>query len=210
MPLLSWLMKSHQAESHKFLPHLARHRILPSQAPALGIYRAVKRRPGFITHTQSSREAPKPVHPVGQHAHSFKGSPAAQIASIQKKFKVCHLQSSSRLGGIPGVGTGSSRTLELLGQERCTHSSGRASPPARHIHAKLQAQKGKEMQLISCVLQKPTHIINGNTRQNGEGSGLRYFQGQSLIPKLLRKELHQPSVIYEHKILANPNNLSLL
>lgn len=50
------------------------------------------------------------------------------------------------------------------------------------------------MQLISCVYKK----------QKAEWGGLsvlRYFQGHSLIPKPLRKELHQHSVIYDHKYL---------
>lgn len=133
-----------------------------------------------------------------------------KLLPFKKKFRVCHLQISSRLGGIPGVGTGSSRALELLGHERCIHRSGRASPPARHIQAKLQTQRGKEMQLISCVYKNQLTLSTGTKGRMGRAERAQVLQGQSLIPKPLRKELHQPSVIYEHKILANPNNSSLL
>lgn len=127
---------------------------------------------------ESSREAHKPVHPVGQHVHSFKASRPAQIASIQKKFKVCHLPNSPRLGVIARVGTGSS--LGALGR-RVGHKELWKSSSSLPTNS-----EGERNAVNQLCLQETTHIIKGNKRllgREGRTGRAERAQEQSLKPK---------------------------
>lgn len=124
---------------------------------------------------ESSREAHKPVHPVGQHVHSFKASRPAQIAAIQKKFKVCHLQNSPRLGVIARVGTGSSLAVLKIrvGHTQLCKSFSSSLPTN---------SEGERNAVNQLCLQKTTHIVNGNKRLLGREGKMGRAERAQVLP----------------------------
>lgn len=103
-PLVWWTMRSHTAQlSHASpaAPPLPVICIVPHQAPALGIYRAGKDKGQAYLHTQGLRLKRGQLQSRSA-LHDSPNTPSRPsdeltVLSFEKKFKVCHLQSSSGL-----------------------------------------------------------------------------------------------------------------
>lgn len=170
----TWSHKTQLSHAGTTAPPLPLIRIVPSQAPALCIYRI---RPRFIiTHRgfDCDKESSKASPPCTTARTLLQGLPMISNCFHSKKSSksvTCKVAQGSVLfqGWWRTWSSAGSQEPAPWDTSSAHSSSERASLPATHIDAILQTQRGKEMKLRPAVFTKNNPHYQQEQKASGEG-----------------------------------------